>query len=53
VQILKEIVPAASKVAVLINPDDQNAFLQMQNAKLAADKLGGQAGTGTAYSFGR
>jgi putative ABC transport system substrate-binding protein len=40
VQILKEIVPAASKVAVLINPDDQNAFLQMQNAKLAADKLG-------------
>jgi putative ABC transport system substrate-binding protein len=40
VQILKEIVPAASKVAVLINPDDQNALLQMQNAKLAADKLG-------------
>src|SRR5262249_53643240 len=26
-------------VAVLINPDDQNAPLQMQSAKLAADKL--------------
>jgi len=40
VEILKEIVPAAPRVAVLINPDDQNALLQMQGAKLAADKLG-------------
>jgi putative ABC transport system substrate-binding protein len=40
VEILKEIVPAVSRVAVLINPDDQNAMLQMQNARLAADKLG-------------
>src|SRR5262245_28495071 len=39
-EILKEIVPAASRVAVLINPDDQNALLQMQGASLAADKLG-------------
>jgi putative ABC transport system substrate-binding protein len=40
VEILKEIVPAASRIAVLINPDDQNALLQMQDARLAADKLG-------------
>jgi putative ABC transport system substrate-binding protein len=39
VEILKEIVPAASRVAVFINPDDQNAPLQMKSAKLAADKL--------------
>jgi putative tryptophan/tyrosine transport system substrate-binding protein len=40
VEILKEIVPAASRIAVLINPDDQNALLQMQDARLAAEKLG-------------
>src|SRR5262249_27545641 len=40
VEILKEIVPAASRIAVLINPDDQNALLQMQDARLTADKLG-------------
>src|SRR5262245_12749072 len=40
VEILKEIVPAASRVAVLINPDDQNALLQVRDARLAADKLG-------------
>src|SRR5262245_53242371 len=40
VEILKEIAPAASKVAVLINPHDQNALLQLEVAKLAADKLG-------------
>jgi len=40
VEILKEIVPAVSRIAVLINPDDQNALLQMQDARLAADKLG-------------
>ena len=39
VEILKEIIPTASKIAVLINPDDQNASLQMRSAKLAADKL--------------
>ena len=39
IEIVKEIVPDTSKVAVLINPDDQNAPLQMQSAKLAADKL--------------
>jgi len=38
-EILKEIVPTASKVAVFINPDDQNATLQMDSAKLVADKL--------------
>jgi putative ABC transport system substrate-binding protein len=40
VEILKEVVPAASKMAVLINPGDANAPLQMKSAKLAADKLG-------------
>jgi putative ABC transport system substrate-binding protein len=39
IEILKEIVPAASKVAVFINPADQNATLQMNSAKPAADKL--------------
>jgi len=39
IEILKEIVPTASKVAVFINPADQNATLQMNNAKPAADKL--------------
>jgi putative ABC transport system substrate-binding protein len=38
-EILREIVPAASRVAVLINPNDQNAPLQMTSARLAADKL--------------
>jgi putative ABC transport system substrate-binding protein len=38
-EILKQIIPTASKVAVLINPNDQNASLQMRSATLAADKL--------------
>jgi len=38
-EILMEIVPTASKIAVLINPDDQNATLQIQSARLAADRL--------------
>jgi putative tryptophan/tyrosine transport system substrate-binding protein len=38
-EILKEIVPAASKVAILINPNDPNARLQMDSAKPAAVKL--------------
>jgi ABC-type uncharacterized transport system substrate-binding protein len=41
-EILKEIVPAVSRVAVLINPDDQNALVQMQDARVASDKLGVQ-----------
>ena len=40
VEILKEIVPSAFRVAVLINPDDANASLQMNSAKPVADKLG-------------
>jgi putative ABC transport system substrate-binding protein len=40
VQFLKEIVPAASKVAILINPDDPIAPLQMDSAKSAAGTLG-------------
>jgi ABC-type uncharacterized transport system substrate-binding protein len=39
-EILKEIVPAASRVAVFMNPNDQNASLQMSSASVAADKLG-------------
>ncbi len=38
-EILKEIVPAAPRVAVIINPNDENAALQMSSARLAADKL--------------
>jgi putative ABC transport system substrate-binding protein len=39
-EILKELVPSASKVAVFINPNDQGAALQMQNAVDAAKRLG-------------
>ena len=39
VEILKELVPSAAKIAVLINPDDSNASLQMTSAKSAAQKL--------------
>ncbi len=38
-EILKEIIPSASTVAVFINPDDQNAPLQMRSARLAAARL--------------
>ena len=38
-EILKEIVPAASRVAVFINPDSQNAPLQMNVAQDAARRL--------------
>jgi len=41
-EILKELVPTAKAVAVLINPDDQNSPSQMNSAKPAADKLGVQ-----------
>jgi putative ABC transport system substrate-binding protein len=43
-EILKELVPPATAIAVLVNPDDQNASLQMNSAKLAAEKLGIQLG---------
>jgi putative ABC transport system substrate-binding protein len=39
-EILKEIVPSASRIAVLVNPDDPNATAQMQNAEAAARPLG-------------
>jgi putative ABC transport system substrate-binding protein len=39
VEILKEIVPTASKIAVLINPTDPIAALQMNSAKSVAEKL--------------
>jgi len=39
VEILKEIIPSASKVAVLINPEDQNASLQLRSANFAANGL--------------
>jgi putative ABC transport system substrate-binding protein len=40
IEILREIVPGASQLAVLINPDDPNAPLQMDRAKSVAEKLG-------------
>lgn len=40
IEILKEVLPAANRFAVLINPDDPNATMQMENARLAAAKLG-------------
>ena len=39
-EIIKEIVPAARRVAVFINPDDPNAPLQMRYAETAARALG-------------
>jgi putative ABC transport system substrate-binding protein len=39
-EILKEIMPAATKVAVFINRNDSNAPSQMNSAKQAADRLG-------------
>ncbi len=39
-ELLKEIVPTASRVAVLVNPKDQNAPLQMRSAEAAARRLG-------------
>ena len=41
-ELLKEIVPSASRIAVLVNPDDPNATVQMQNAEAAARTLGVQ-----------
>jgi putative ABC transport system substrate-binding protein len=39
-ELLKELVPGASKIAVFINRDDPNSALQMQSANEAAAKLG-------------
>ena len=39
-EILKEIIPTASRIAVLINPNSQNAPLQMQSAEDGARLLG-------------
>jgi len=43
-EILKEMIPSASRVAVLINPDSQNAPLQMRSAEAAARSLGIELG---------
>jgi putative ABC transport system substrate-binding protein len=39
-ELLKEIVPRISQVAVFVNPDDANAQIQMKNAESAALALG-------------
>ena len=38
-ELLKEIVPSASRIAVMVNPDDPNAAVQIQNAEVAARTL--------------
>ena len=39
-ELIKEMVPTATRIAVIVNPDSQNATLQLQNAEAAARKLG-------------
>ena len=39
-ELLKEMIPAASRIAVFVNPDSQNAPLQLQSAAAAAHTLG-------------
>ena len=39
-EILKEIVPIATRIAVIVNPDNPNAPPQMRSAEVAARKLG-------------
>ena len=39
-ELLKQMVPGARRVAVFINPDSQNAPLQLRNAQAAATRLG-------------
>jgi putative ABC transport system substrate-binding protein len=39
-ELLKEIVPAASRIAVLVNPDAPIAAIQLRDAETAARKLG-------------
>jgi putative ABC transport system substrate-binding protein len=41
-ELLKEMVPFASRIAVLVNPDDPNATVQVRNAEAAARPLGVQ-----------
>jgi putative ABC transport system substrate-binding protein len=41
-ELLKEIVPSASRIAVLVNPEDPNATAQIRNAEAAARGLGVQ-----------
>ena len=41
-ELLKEMVPSASRIAVLVNPDDPNATVQLKNAEAAAKPLGVQ-----------
>ncbi|MBM2844103.1 MAG: transporter substrate binding protein [Anaerolineales bacterium] len=38
-ELLKEVVPTASRIAILVNPDDPNAPSQMRNADAAARSL--------------
>ena len=38
-ELLRELVPKGTRMAVLVNPDDQNAPLQMRNAEAAAHQL--------------
>lgn len=38
--LLKEIVPDAGRIAILVNPDDPNASIQLGNAREAARSLG-------------
>jgi putative tryptophan/tyrosine transport system substrate-binding protein len=37
--LLKELVPGASRMAILVNPDDPNASVQLSNARAAAGAL--------------
>jgi putative ABC transport system substrate-binding protein len=39
-ELLKEMVPRASRIAVFVNPDSQNAPLQLRSAHAAASRLG-------------
>ena len=39
-ELLKEMIPSASRIAVIVNPDSQNAPLQLQSAAAAAHALG-------------
>lgn len=39
-ELLKEMVPGARRVAVFVNPDSQNAPLQLRSAQAAAGRLG-------------
>lgn len=43
-ELLRELVPGLAKVAVLYNPDDANAELQLRDLRLAASSLGIQLG---------